>query len=227
VDVFFERLQTRPGGHAEGDRIEEVRSRPVYALRYGGMVGLTWLDETRPPEGIVWLLCATHLDEHGDESAALGHLAARERDGLFPDEFDYARLELDRRKLETSHFAEMARRDARALLATTNPGSVVPYCIAEVPVAALWYTKGDYLGLYLAVSTVPIPAKASGFELPLTNARFLLIAEAFRQAARSVYGQELLADEPSEYPQELSSRCESPRVFLLLFEVPRGSSRFR
>lgn len=193
----------------------------MHALRYGAHLGATWLDPTRPPGSIVWLLAVARLDEFSTELEAVGQIAAREGTNLYPSPLDYARLELDQRRLDTGSFAEAARRDARALIARARPDATTETTIAGIPVAALWKRDGDYLGLFLAVSSAPVRGQRSRLAFPLTTSRFLLIAEAVRQAARNIYPPEILADEPREIPEELRQFGQDPRVFLLLFEVPR------
>ena len=221
VDVFFERLQNSPDGHAENEAsIPELgEGRDVFLLRYGGRLGLTWLDLRYPPATIVWLLAVMEVDEVRGERGALADLGERERDGvLYPDEFDYARFKLERRKLHTSQFGEMARRDARQAMHTTGADGPVQHEIAGISVLILWKRINDYLGLYVAVSNEM--AKVDGNETPLTNDRFMLVAEAVRQAARSLFGPELLAEEPTQYPSELNQLAD-PRVFVFLFGAPR------
>lgn len=221
VDVFFERLQNARNGHAENEAPIPAlgEGREVFPLRYGGRLGLTWLDLRYPPTTIVWLLAVMEVDELSGEQGVLAHFAERERNGgLYPDEFDYARFDLERRKLQTSQFGEMARRDARQAMNTTGADGPIQDEIAGISVLILWKRVNDYLGLYVAVSGKV--ASIGSSEIPLTNDRFLLVAEAVRQAARSLFGPELLAEEPTQYPPELD-QIDDPRVFVFLFGAPR------
>jgi hypothetical protein len=49
--------------------------------------------------------------------------------------------------------------------------------------------------LYAAISTRPIRGARSGWQFPLTAARFLLLAEVVRRAGEDLFGPEVLVEE--------------------------------
>lgn len=181
------------------------------------MRGGTWFDRTRSPQGIVWLLGAEWHDErhkgHGDAYDVLGRLDEEGR--LFPQQADYDRLELDRRMADSSHFGDDARRDSRELVEHAVERSRAEGKVAAVPCRLIVQeNEGGLVALFGAVSLRPVKGDRSGYEFPLTNDRFLLLAEAMRQAAEDVFGPEVLSDEDPKFPGGLSNE----RAFVLLFE---------
>jgi hypothetical protein len=217
LDAFFEQLRTVD---AAGPRIGEVATRDVYAFSDDSVLGATWFDETKAPVGIVWLLAAVNLSGMS-EIEARARIANRERIGLFPTAIDYARFDLDRRKLDTGGFAAAVRRDLATFLAHRKFGTPITGDVAGVPVAALWRADSDYVGLYFGISQEPITGLRSERKIRLTGDRFLLIAGAVRQTLREWLGEPLIDEEPRQIPRELRRAVRDPRVVLLVYSVPR------
>ncbi len=219
IDHFFERRQDDPLGGEGGKRIVQVKTRPVFGLSSGRMRGATWFDRTRPPQAVVWLLDAQiHDERHKGSSDAYDKFAALERAGqLFPVEVDYMWLELDRRRLDTESFSDDVRRDAEMLVAAARKNTRAEGTLAGVGARLAWYPSGDLPVLTGAVSTRPVLGVRSGYEFPLTNERFLLIAEAVRQAGEALLGPQVLVDELYAPPVELGRRGDE-RFFIVVFE---------
>ncbi len=222
IDVFFERRANDPRGGEEGERIATIRSRPAFALHSGRTRAATWFDTTRPPQGIIWLLGAhLHDERHKGRSDAYDFFGRLDQnDDLFPEELDYERLELDRRIRDAEPFAENVRRDARSLIDEAESTGRVSGPVAGVPVHLIWETADEFIALWAAISTKPIRGELSGYEIPLTNQRFLMLGEAMRQAAENLYGPEVLADERKEPPDAFQSLDRDFRYFLLVFKTP-------
>ena len=217
IDHFFERRQNDPRGGEGGERIQQIKSRPVFSLHSGRTRGATWFDTSRPPQAIVWLLGAEWHDErHKGSKDAYDVFAALEAAGdLFPGSADYKLLELDRRRLDTASFAWDVKHDAKKLVAQAESTGGASGTLAGVPARLHW--KADSRGtviLTVAVSTVPVRGPRSGLEFPLTQERFLLLGEAVRQAAEEIYKPEVLADETFDVPGGLNNE----RAFLFVFE---------
>lgn len=137
---------------------------------------------------------------------------------LFPVAIDYTWLELDRRRLDTESFADDVRRDARDLVAAARRAGRATGSLARVPARLAWeHVPGHLPVLYVAVSTRSVRGARSGYELPLTNERFLLLAEAVRQAGEVLLGPQVLAEELLTLPVALGRRADE-RAFLLVFE---------
>lgn len=223
IDVFFERRENDPRCGEGGERIRQIRSRPIFALHFGRTRGATWFDTTHPPQGVVWLLGALPHDErHKGTSDAYDIFERLEQEGvLFPQEADYERLELDRRKRDTEPFAEMVRRDARELIDAASTNSRATGTLAGVNVHLVWEPVQEFIALWAAVSTQPMVGPLSGYEIPLTNDRFLMLGEAMREAAENLYGPEVLAEERKEPPDVFQNAENGYRFFLLVFQGPR------
>jgi hypothetical protein len=218
IDVFFQRRQDDPEGGEGGERVSQIKSKPAFKLTYGRTRGATWFDRTRPPQAIVWLLGAEwHDDRHKGHADAYDILGGLDAAGtLFPREVDLDRLELDRRIADSTHFADDARRDSREVIeAAVNSGRAEGR-VAGVPCRILMEKSGELVALFGAVSQKPVVGERSGYEFPLTNDRFLLLAEAMRQAAEDVFGPEVLVDQDPRFPGSLFNE----RAFVILFEAP-------
>jgi len=220
IDRFFERLENDPKGGEGGKRIAQVTSRPVFGLTSGRMRAATWFDVEHRPQGVVWLLAAEMHDErHKGKSDAydiMGQLDAAGR--LFPQRVDYKWLELDRRRLDTESFAADVRSDARALVEAAQHSGRDFRTVASVPVRANWEaSEGGLSTLYVAVSLQPVRGERSGLEFPMTNDRFLLVAEGIRQAGEDVHGPEVLVDEVLRFPEALPP-LTNERGFVVVFE---------
>jgi len=221
IDHFFERRQNDAEGGEGGKRIVQVKTRPVFGLSSGRMRAATWFDMSRPPQGIVWLLGGEiHDERHKGSRDAYDIFGQLEANGtLFPSDVDYKWLELDRRRADTHSFADDVRRDARKLLKLTRSAGRAEGSLAGVDAWLQWgEERGGLAALYVAVSTEPITGARSGYTFPLTNERFLLVAEAVRQAAEDLVGPEVLGDELSRPPDGLGAP-HSTRAFFLLFEA--------
>jgi hypothetical protein len=220
IDVFFDRRESDPAGGEDGKRISQVRTRPVYGLTFGRMRGATWFETGRPPQAIVWLLDAQiHDERHKGSADAYDIFGQLEESGqLFPLEVDYKWLELDRRLLDTESFAEDVRTDARTLVDAARQQGRATGTIAHVPARLAWEQRpGDIASLYVAVSTRPVTGPRSGRLFPLNRQRFLLLAEAVRQAGEDIYGPEVLVDDQPA-PSALLGHRHDERTFLVLFE---------
>lgn len=220
IDRFFERRENDPTGGEGGKRIVQIKTRPVYGLTSGRVRAATWFDVTNPPQGVVWLLDAQiHDERHKGSADAYDRFAQLEASRtLFPVEVDYKWLELDRRRLDTASFASDVRRDAQRLVNVARELGRADGTLAGVPARLAWeHEPGNLAVLYVAVSTRSIPGPRSGFELPLTNQRFLIMAEAVRQAGESLLGPEVLVDELRGGSGALGRRHDE-RAFLVVFE---------
>jgi len=217
IDRFFERRQNDERGGEGGERIGQVKSRPAFALHSGRMRGATWFDQSRPPQAIVWLLAVEEHDErHKGRSDAYDRIAKLEASGeLFPTETDHKLLELDRRRLDTSSFADDVKASATALVATAAETGRASGELANVPARLVWNRDADgAVTLHVAISSKPMNGPRSGFEFPLTDERFLLLAEAVRQAAEALYKPEVLAEPVWDFPGGLRDE----RAFVLVFD---------
>jgi hypothetical protein len=220
IDTFFERRQNDAEGGESGKAISQVRTRPVFGLTSGRMRGATWFDTEHPPQGVVWLLAVElHDDRHQGSSDAYDIFQQLENSGrLFPEQVDYQWLELDRRRLDTASFSADVRRDGRRLVAAARRSGRSTGTVANVPVRLAWeHRAGDLPVLYVAVSTRTTAGPRSGLSFPLTNERFLLIAEAVRQAGEALIGPEVVVDELLVAPDALGRR-QDERTFLVIFE---------
>jgi len=218
IDRFFDQRQNDQLGGEGGKRIAQVRTRPVFGLTFGRTRAATWFDTSHPPQGIVWLLDAQIHDERhkgaSDAYDVFGRLEADEQ--LFPVEVDYKWLELNRRQLDTESFGADVRRDAQRLVTDARQHGRATGTLAGVPARLAWET-GDLPVLHVAVSTRPVVGARSGVEFPLTNERFLLMAESVRQAGEALLGPQVLVEEQIAPPAVLGRR-EGERAFLVVFE---------
>jgi hypothetical protein len=192
----------------------------VFGLTYGRTRGATWFDTTRPPQGIVWLLDAQiHDERHKGSADAYDLFAQLEAAGaLFPVDIDYTWLELDRRLRDTASFAEDVRRDAIVLVGQARRTGRADGRLAGVPARLAWvHPPNDLPVLYVAISTRPIIGARSGLEFPLNGQRFLLLAEAVRQAGEELVGPEVLVDQLRAAPDVLGRR-QDERAFFVIFE---------
>lgn len=220
VDVFFERCENSSTGGDDATRLKG-RGRPVYLMRYGRWVGATCFDKSIPGVGIVWLVAALASDDPDDiGSAEADFIKRRKGSRLFPQEIDYARLQLDLRRVDTEDFAEEARRDARALMQRAEQSLMAEGYIARVPVQMVWEVDDSLLALHLAVSEAPQSGPHSHEALPLSAERFLLTVGAVRQAAESMFGQATFADAIHKWPPDLQEPARPYRGYLLVFERP-------
>lgn len=216
IDQFFDRRQNDEAAGETGERILQVKTRPVFSLHSGRTRGATWFDQTHPPQGVVWLLGVEMHDERhkGSRDAydVFGRLDASGQ--LFPTELDYKLLELDRRRLDSATFADSARRDAATLIRDVAKKGRVRGAVAEVAVRAVWEASDDgTVTLQAAVSLEPVIGARSGLPFPLTQERFLLLAEAVRHAAEDMHTPEVLAEEVYDFPGGLRNE----RAFMLVF----------
>lgn len=203
IEHFFERRQNDPQGGEGGERISQIRSRPAFKLTSGRMRAATWFDRDHPPQGIVWLLGAEQHDErHKGRSDAYDVLGALDQSGeLWPQEIDYERLELDRRRWDQEFFGADVQRDAAELVARI-PGRAEG-ALAGVPTRIRTTESGSLLSVYVAVSTRPIPGPRSGLPIALTEERFALIQIAIAAALDAALGQ-------PEFCEELRDRSVFP-----------------
>lgn len=217
IDAFFERRENDPDGGERGERIAQVRSRPVFSLHSGRMRGVTWF-QTDLDRGLVWLLAAEiHDDRHKGSSDAYDIFAALNRAGrLFPADIDYRRLELDRRREDTSSFADDVRRDAAELVEASVKDGHHHGTLASIPARSACVIDGGLRVLSVAVSRQPVQGLRSGLDFPLTDERFLLLAEAVRQAAEAIFGPEVLRDEIYSFEH---GELRNERAFALMFEL--------
>ena len=217
IDRLFERRQNDERGGEGGERVAQVRSRPVFALHSGRMRGATWFDRSRPPQAIVWLLAVEEHDErHKGRADAYDIFAQLEGRGeLFPTETDYKLLELDRRRLDTASFADDVRENSAAVVKEAAETGRAAGELAGVSARMVWERddKGT-VTLHVAISAEPVHGVRSGLEFPLTDQRFHLLAEAVRQAAEALYKPEVLAEPVWEFPGGLRNE----RAFVLIFE---------
>jgi len=218
IDTFFSRRQNDLDGGEGGERIRQIRSRPAYSLHYGRMRGATWFDTNHPPQGVVWLLGADVHDERhkgrSDVYDVLGELA--DQGLLFPQSVDYKRLELDRRLADTANFADDVRSDAERLIARLRDSGRAEGTLAGVKIRAAWTETddSDVAIVYAGISTEPSRGPKSGYDFPLTEQRFLLLAGALEQAAERVLGREVLTEERSDVP----GKRQDERGLMLVFE---------
>ena len=197
IDKLFELRQNDPLGGEGGERVQQIRCKPTFKLTSGRMRGATWFDRTQPPQGIVWLLGAEMHDERHkgrrDAYDLLGQLDAR----LLPEKVDYTRLELDRRRRDTESFAQDVVEHADSLYRAAAEGDGRSEAdVVGVPTRLIIETnEGDLAAIYVALSRVPMIGPRSGLPFPLTQERFELIAEAFRQAIERATGSSADAGE--------------------------------
>lgn len=222
IDVFFERRAIDQAGGEGSEPIRQIESRPAFELHFGRMRAATWFDRSCPPQGVVWLLSAQlHDERHKGRSDAFDIFARLDRAGdLFPQEVDYARLELDRRLRDAQPFAENVRRDARELIDEAEKTGRVTGSLAGVKIHLVWEKTDEFIALWAAVTAHPIRGVLSGYEIPLTNQRFLMFGEALREAAENLYGPEVLAEESKEPPHVFKNVDNGYRFFLLVFQLP-------
>jgi hypothetical protein len=217
IDHLFDRRQNDARGGEGGERIKQVRSRPVFSLHSGRTRGATWFDKSRPPRAVVWLLGAElHDERHKGASDAYDIFEALDKaDDLFPVTADYKLLELDRRRLDTARFGEDVRRDAKALVTEASSAGRSTGTLAGIPARLVWQAD-DAGGVTpsVAISMLPVRGERSGFDFALTQQRFLLASEAVRQAAEDLYKPEVLAEETFDFPGALNNE----RAFVLVFE---------
>jgi hypothetical protein len=217
IDRFFERRQDDEEGGEGGERIQQVRSRPVFSLHSGRTRGATWFDKSKPPQAVVWLLGAElHDERHKGRTDAYDIFGQLDRSGkLFPTETDYKWLELDRRRLDTDNFQQDVLADADDLIARTQADGRAEGSLAGVAARAAWHEERDGTTiLHVAISREPYTGSRSGYSFPLTDERFLLMSEAVRQRAEARYKPEVLAEEVQEFP----GGTQNERVFVLVFD---------
>jgi hypothetical protein len=220
IDRLFEQRENDPRGGEGGKRILQVTSRPVFDLTFGRTRSATWFDTVHPPQGVVWLL-DTHIhdERHKGTKDAYDVFAGLEAAGeLFPVEVDYRWLELDRRRLDTASFADDVRRDARNLVGQARVHGRAQGTLAGVPARLAWErSPRGPSALYAAISTRPVRGARSGSSFPLTDARFLLLAEAVRQAGEDLFGPEVLVEELLSSEEPLR-RQKTERAIYVVFE---------
>lgn len=184
------------------------------------MRAATWFDIDQPPQGVVWLLAAVMHDERhkgrADAYDVFGQLEAAAT--LFPQRVDYKWLELDRRRVDTESFAADVRENARALVEAAHGVGRDARPVASVPLRGIWESvPGGLSTLYVAVSLQPVRGARSGLDFPMTNERFLLLAEGVRQAGEDVFGPEVLVEEVPRFPEALPP-LNNERGFVIVFE---------
>jgi hypothetical protein len=219
IDHFFERRQNDPDGGEGGQRVAQIRTRPTFKLTSGRMRGATWFDCDHPPQGVVWLLGAEQHDErHKGRSDAYDILGVLDQRGeLFPQEIDYDRLELDRRRWDQASFGEDVRRDATTLVSQGVPGGANG-TLAGMPARIVTEETGALLAMYVAVSTKPVPGQRSGMPIAMTEERFSLLQIAVCSALEDTVGQPEVCEEildRSTFPGRVH---RSERVFGILLE---------
>jgi hypothetical protein len=218
IDKFFEQRENDPQGGEGGKRIVQVKSRPVFGLTFMRTRAATWFDTVHPPQGVVWLLDAQiHDERHKGTSDAYDIFAGLEAAAqLFPLEVDYKWLELDRRRLDTESLADDVRKDARDLVERARANGRVEGTLAGVPARLMW--ERDPSGpssLYAAISTRPVKGARSGWQFPLNDARFLLLAEAVRQAGEDLFGPEVLVEELYSSDEPLRKHPNERAIFVM------------
>lgn len=185
------------------------------------MRGATWFEKNRPPQGIVWLLGAElHDERHKGGRDAYDILGGLDEKGLlFPQEIDYKRLELDRRRWDTESFAEDVVRDGGELFGNAEAGGgSAKGSIAGVPARMiLQEEEGGVTIAHVAVSGRPVKGPRSGLDFPLTQQRFELIQEGVRQAIEGEVGGDVLA---GELPGAFPGRLGNERPFAVMFDRP-------
>lgn len=219
IDRFFERREKDESGGEGGERVQQIKSRPAFKLTSGRMRGATWFEKNRSPKGIVWLLGAEQHDErHKGTSDAYDILGALDAAGeLFPQEIDYKRLELHRRRWDTESFAEDVIGDGRDLFAAAGKSGSAKAALVGVPSRMVLDEESGLLIAHVAVSEKPIKGPRSGLQLPLTQPRFELIMEGVRQAVEGEVGTEVLAGEsPGAFP----GGVKNERSFALMWDMP-------
>lgn len=219
IDRFFERRQNDRDGGETGQRVVQVRTRPTFKLTSGRMRCATWFDRDHPPQGIVWLLGAEqHDDRHKGRSDAYDVLGSLDQQGqLFPQEIDYDRLELDRRRWDQAAFGEDVRRDAATLVSQGVPGGSNG-TLAGVPARIVTDDAGALLAIYVAVSTKPVPGLRSGMPIAMTEQRFSLLQIAVCSALEGIVGRPEVCEEildRSTFPGRVH---RNERVFGILLE---------
>jgi hypothetical protein len=223
IDKLFDQRENDEHGGEGGERVSQIRERPAFKLTSGRMRGATWFDVSRPPQGVVWLLGAgMHDERHKGRRDAYDLLAALEERGeLFPQEIDYRRLELDRRRLDTESFAEDALANAGGLFAAaiSADDSRSSGLLAGVSVRVIIdrANAGGVSTAYIAVSTDAARGPRSGLEFPLTQERFELLAVAFRTVVEQATGAAADAAE-LQGADAFPGGLRAERAILVLFE---------
>lgn len=135
IDRFFDRREGDEQGGEGAERVQQISTKPAFKLTSGRMRGATWFEKNRPPQGIVWLLGAElHDERHKGGRDAYDILAALDGRGqLFPQQIDYKRLELDRRRWDTESFAEDVVRDGRELFGAAQGAGTARASLVGVP----------------------------------------------------------------------------------------------
>lgn len=219
VDTLFEQREHDELGGEGGERIRQVRGRrPVFKVTSGRMRGATWFEKNRPPQGLVWLLAAEWHEEgkkgRADAYDIIGRLS--ERGELFPEEIDYLRLELDRRRWDLESFTEDLARDADALAAAALP-SGAEGTVAGVAVRLVVIEEDTLVCVYGAVSQRPARGTRSGLEFALDTKRFFGVQEGIRGAFEKIHGPPTACDELSDR-RAFPGGLRNERPFLLLIE---------
>ncbi len=195
IDRLFELRESDEAGGEGGERVRQIRMRPAFKLTMGRMRGATWFDNTRHPQGVIWLLGAElHDERHKGRADAYDILGQLEDSGeLFPGELDYKLLELHRRLWDVSSFADDLHADADALIQDLSQRERTSRTLANVPVRAVIARDDSVVGFYVAVSTRPVIGQRSGLEFPLTDERFTLLQEGVRAGVERSLGGVCLA----------------------------------
>jgi hypothetical protein len=223
IDKLFDQRENDHRGGEGGERVRQIRGRPAFKLTSGRMRGATWFDVSRPPQGIVWLLGAEMHDErHKGRRDAYDLLAEIDARGeLFPQEIDYKRVELDRRRLDTSSFAEDVIGDAHGLFTSAMRArdSSSTGTLAGVPARVVIERTeaGGVSTAYMAVSTEPVIGPRSGLEFPLTQERFELLAVALRTVVEHATGAPADAGE-LQGADAFPGGLRAERAILVLFD---------
>ena len=173
----------------------------------------------RPRRSCGSLGAEPHDERHkgkSDASDILGKLDAA--GALFPAEIDYKRLELDRRRWDTTSFAADLRDDADRLASAVLGMGDVPETIVNVPIRVVLQHDNGMLGVYVAVSTRPVTGVRSGLPFPLTPERFLLIQEGVREAIQRKIGQDVVSGEWLD--MSVFGGGTEERAFVVFTELP-------
>jgi hypothetical protein len=217
IEKLFELRENDPRGGEGGERVRQIRCKPAFKLTSGRMRGATWFDRTRRPQGIVWLLGAEMHDERHkgrrDAYDILGHLDAR----LLPEKVDYLRLELDRRRRDTESFATDLVEQASSLYRVAAEGDGRSAAeVVHVPVRVVVAPNESDLHLvFVAVSSEPVIGPLSGMSFALTQERFALITEGFRQAIELVTAS--TADACEVHAGQFPGGLNNERGILVMF----------
>lgn len=222
IDKLFEMRQDDERGGEGGERVKQIETRPCFKLTSGRMRGATWFDRDHPPQGIVWLLGAEMHDErHKGKSDAYDILAKLDAAGqLFPAEIDYKRLELHRRRWDTSSFSTDLRSEAATIARTALENGRVETTLVGVQVRAIVERENSMLGVYVAVSVRPVRGPRSGLPIGLTEERFLLLQEGIRAAVEKQLGTSTLAGEIGNTLVFPGGRRADERAFVVFGELP-------